>query len=105
MKAQNSSPPRRAINTSGGNWLCIAFETAKTATLLSITGIGLTVIFSNVAVLIIAAPLAGCGQSLRQLEVLPLIIVHVQEDRSAEANVVMNIGGDPKTIFPPFSAG
>lgn len=63
------------------------------ATLLSMACTAAAVYASAVVPLVLAAMLAGAGQGLGQLGGLTLIGLHVPENRRAEANAVLNMGG------------
>jgi MFS family permease len=75
------------------------------ATVLSMAGVALAVMTSNIALLIVAALLAGSGQGLGQLGGLTLIGLHVPADRRAEANAVLNIGGYIPAGLMPIATG
>jgi MFS family permease len=69
------------------------FLIGSMATILSMCSIVIAVHFSAAVLLVLAAVLAGIGQGLGQLGGLTLIGLHVPEQRRAEANAVLNMGG------------
>lgn len=77
------------------------FLIGSMATILSMCSIVIAVHFSAAVLLVLAAVLAGIGQGLGQLGGLTLIGLHVPEQRRAEANAVLNMGGYiPAAVLP-----
>lgn len=69
------------------------FLGSTTATVLAMASMGIAVHASLAPMLVVASLLAGGGQGLGQLGGLTLIGLHVPDERRAEANAVLNIGG------------
>lgn len=81
------------------------FLMGAASTVLSMIAIVTAIQTSNAALLIVAALLAGSGQGLGQLGGLTLIGLHVPDDRRAEANAVLNIGGYVPAGLIPIATG
>ncbi|PPU98874.1 MFS transporter [Xanthomonas hyacinthi] len=81
------------------------FLGSTTATTLAMASLGIAVHASLAPILVAAALLAGAGQGLGQLGGLTLIGLHVPDERRAEANAVLNIGGYIPAGLLPVAAG
>ncbi|TNL08713.1 MFS transporter [Kosakonia cowanii] len=81
------------------------FLGSTTATVLAMASMGIAVHASLAPMLLAAALLAGVGQGLGQLGGLTLIGQHVPDERRAEANAVLNIGGYVPAGLLPVAAG
>ncbi len=81
------------------------FLGSTTATVLAMASLGIAVHASLAPMLVAAALLAGAGQGLGQLGGLTLIGLHVPDERRAEANAVLNIGGYIPAGLLPVGAG
>ncbi|MFB5674482.1 MFS transporter [Paenibacillus terreus] len=81
------------------------FLIGSMATILSMCSIVIAVHFSAAVLLVLAAVLAGIGQGLGQLGGLTLIGLHVPEQRRAEANAVLNMGGYIPAALLPVCTG
>ncbi|WP_219835747.1 MFS transporter [Paenibacillus sp. R14(2021)] len=75
------------------------------AIFLAMIGTAVAVNYSIAILLIVAAVLAGAGQGLGQLGGLTLISLHVPEERRAEANAVLNMGGYIPAALLPVGTG
>ncbi|WP_433346144.1 MFS transporter [Microtetraspora malaysiensis] len=80
-------------------------SSGNTGTTLSMAMLVIAVHTSTVAVLIIAALLAGVGQGMGQLGGLSLLNSSVPPQRLAEANAALNVGGYIPAGLVPVSAG
>ncbi|NIF20424.1 MFS transporter [Candidatus Pantoea multigeneris] len=81
------------------------FLASVSSTVLAMASLEAAVQFSFAPLLVLAALLAGAGQGLGQLGGLTLIGLHVPDNRRAEANAVMNIGGYIPAGLLPVAAG
>jgi MFS family permease len=81
------------------------FLIGAAATILSMVCMTGAVNTSIALLLVLAAIFAGAGQGLGQLGGLTLIGLHVPEERRAEANAVLNIGGYIPAALLPVSTG
>jgi len=79
--------------------------TGAAATTASMAALVLAVHLSLVVALVAAAVLAGAGQGLGQLGGLSLLNTHVPQERRAEANAALNIGGYVPAGVLPVAAG
>lgn len=59
----------------------------------AMVGVASSILLASAPLLIAAAIMAGAGQGLGQLGGLTLIALHVADNRRAEANSVLNLGG------------
>lgn len=75
------------------------------ATIMAMASLSAAIQFSQAALLVCAALLAGAGQGLGQLGGLTLISLHVPDNRRAQANALMNIGGYIPAALLPIAAG
>ncbi|MGI5489534.1 hypothetical protein [Microtetraspora malaysiensis] len=90
--------------------MAVSSSSGNTGTTLSMVMLVIAVHTSTVAVLIIAALLAGVGQGMGQIGGLSLLNSSVPPQRLAEANAALNVGGYiPGGYIPagllPVSAG
>lgn len=81
------------------------FLLGTASTFGSMLCIAIAVHASAVVPLVLSAMLAGAGQGLGQLGGLTLIGLHVPENRRAEANAVLNIGGYIPAALLPIGTG
>ncbi|QYR20966.1 MFS transporter [Paenibacillus sp. sptzw28] len=81
------------------------FLISAAATILSMICMAVAVNANAALLLVFAAILAGAGQGLGQLGGLTLISLHVPEQRRAEANSVLNIGGYIPAALLPVCTG
>jgi MFS family permease len=88
-----------------GSTVRTIFLAGAAATVLSMIGIVIAVQTLNAVFLVLAALLAGTGQGLGQLGGLTLISLHVPDNRRAEANAVLNIGGYIPAGLMPIATG
>lgn len=77
------------------------FYLSAFCTFAAMTGVVTSILFASAPLLIAAAILAGAAQGLGQLGGLTLIALHVPDNRRAEANSVLNLGGYiPAGVLP-----
>ncbi|MFJ2540692.1 MFS transporter [Pseudomonas sp. NPDC087614] len=81
------------------------FYFSAAATFASMLGISTAIAISSPAVLIIAALLAGAGQGLGQLGGLTLIALRVSDNKRAQANALLNMGGYVPAGLLPVATG
>ena len=81
------------------------FMIGAASTILSMCCTAAAANASDAVLLALAAVLAGAGQGLGQLGGLTLIGLHVPEERRAEANAVLNIGGYIPAALLPVCTG
>jgi MFS family permease len=81
------------------------FYFSAIATFVSMLGISMAVALSSPAFLIIAALLAGAGQGLGQLGGLTLIALKVSDNKRAQANALLNMGGYVPAGLLPVATG
>lgn len=81
------------------------FLASATATVMAMVSLSISVQASLAPMLMAAAVLAGAGQGLGQLGGLTLIGLHIPDERRAEANAVLNIGGYIPAGLLPVAAG
>ena len=81
------------------------FYFSATATFFSMLGICTAIAISSPVVLIIAALLAGAGQGLGQLGGLTLIALRISDNKRAQANALLNMGGYVPAGLLPVATG
>jgi MFS family permease len=81
------------------------FYFSAAATFASMLGISTAIAISSPAVLIMAALLAGAGQGLGQLGGLTLIALRVSDNKRAQANALLNMGGYVPAGLLPVATG
>jgi hypothetical protein len=79
--------------------------TGAASTVASMTALALSLHTSSIALLAVAAVLAGSGQGLGQLGGLTAIGATVPSARLAEANAALNVGGYVPAALLPLTAG
>ncbi|WP_422528984.1 MFS transporter [Serratia fonticola] len=81
------------------------FLASSLSTVMAMVSLSIAVHASFAPMLMLAAVLAGAGQGLGQLGGLTLIGLHVPDERRAEANAVLSIGGYVPAGLLPVAAG
>jgi MFS family permease len=75
------------------------------STVAGMTALALSLHLSSIALLVVAAVLAGTGQGMGQLGGLTSISANVPSARLAEANAALNVGGYVPAAVLPLTAG
>ncbi len=81
------------------------FYLSAFCTFAAMTGVVTSILYASAPLFVAAAILAGAAQGLGQLGGLTLIALHVPDNRRAEANSVLNLGGYIPAGILPVCAG